>query len=1385
MGSDALRQLSPSGDREASRAQHKSGSKRAGSTSRRRTSSRERSSSDRARRRDRRSRTSQDSSPSRRQSTAAYRSRPDRAGSKDSCSSEGRPRSQRSPRPWTSRSRSHWRRDSSPSTSPTRRFRSSPAPSRRPFGAGMTKRLAGRPSTSPPRRSHSHRQSRHPSRDSSPPTSRFRGRHHLSSSSSRSPSPKRPRTERGTHSHRDSRSLSQERGTHPYDSDIRLLRLRADSEEDRHIPSSHPRGSPEPAQSIGEDDSLSAAKVQKLFADLAAPPALSHYADPIPDSTANTQLVPYVRQSTTSSSSVKNSEPLETHGLFRNYQSFHRLSGDNEKEARTAAYYDLTSLMISQTDEAPLINVSFARPKMEDPFPHSAVSSNEMKKKSEKMILQWPPQSSHSKVIDRTLGFYQHGPPPKAGTNEKWPPPTVKNPWDKSFVPKEFPTTHKIPSTMPKRWDLHSSSPLMLRPPLSTAVQEVPDAAISKSSSWLEAFAARAAHTATMSATSIVSVYNFQQKVLEFLRDSAAKNNIQNDISVIDDLFQRANSMALEAHIMAHDSGVTATELFTHLHMLRRRSVLEDPSVSLPQRDKDRLLVMEVGGQDLFGPNARQVHEWKRDTEEENVKLIARVFDERNQRDKSKKKPASSESRTPRSVEHRSPLAGLSRPKPKDSYSQKPGQSFRRQPKQSPYKARSGNQSRTQTYNRDRPNASSAPTRNDSREQGQRRQDKDSKGPSSNRPFNRKGRAEAAAKAENRTSQLPVGGKLVHFTETWTQHFPQHYEIVRKVSNGILIAFDDAPPPLLRHPLEIPSNNKTADLLHAVQKLRLSQAIEEVVDTTSPGYYSRLFLVPKPDGSFRPIIDLKKLNHFIIVPSFKMETLFSIIAALQPNEWITKIDLKDAYHHILVHVNIRKYFRFVVAGTVYQFRVLPFGLSTAPREFTKTLAPVVHLLRSRGIQVHAYLDDWIIRASSKELSLLHTQQVLQLLQSLGWTINWDKSMWQPTRILDFLGLHFNLEQALISPPDSFLPTLTEVLSRLSPSTVMSARKVSSIISRLSHFAPFITNGRLHLRFLQLWFKDQWTQHRQSWDTPVKLDSEFLSYLRWFLHPSVMTGVLLRLPDPSLFFFTDASLKGWGASWQTQQLSGVWSQQESRCHINWLELEAIRLALLHWGLQWSHQTVQVYCDNSTAVAYIRKQGGTHSKALFHKTLELYQLLDQYRIILIPTHLPGARNVTADALSRLSQPSPTEWRLQQVTLNRLFYVFGTPLIDMFATAENKVTPIFVSPYPDDRAWAVDALSLSWDDLGLIYAFPPAPIVPKTIQKIQKSRGTTVILIASQHPSLLWHPLLLQLSTRPRIPLTDAQLFQYVPNLRRPQFHRDPKLLDLAAWLLSGIS
>ena len=372
MGSDSLRQLSPSDYREASRAQRKAGSKRAGSSVRRRSRSSERSSTDRQQARVRRHQMSPDSSsPTRRLSPPTKRSRWDKRNvSRETSSSEGCQRSPRPRRPWRSRSPLPHHRGSSPS--PHRRFRDSPAPSRCPFGASMPRRLAGRPSLSLHRRSPTpHRWSRRSSRgrQSSPPSRTRAPNRRPSLSSSRSPSPQGHRTCSMSLRRQRSRSSNQECVSKPHASDIRLLRLRLD-DDDQRTDNLHPRDSPAPEQSTPVDDSqLSAEKMQKLFADLIDPPALSHYADPLPDSAPNNQLVPYVRTSSSTTPTASNSEPLETHGIFQNYQSFHRLSGNTEKETCTAAYHDLTNLMLSQTLEASLINVSSSRPKTDDPFP--------------------------------------------------------------------------------------------------------------------------------------------------------------------------------------------------------------------------------------------------------------------------------------------------------------------------------------------------------------------------------------------------------------------------------------------------------------------------------------------------------------------------------------------------------------------------------------------------------------------------------------------------------------------------------------------------------------------------------------------------------------------------------------------------------------------------------------------------------------------------------------------------------------------------------------------------------------------------------------------------------------------------------------------------------
>ena len=120
--------------------------------------------------------------------------------------------------------------------------------------------------------------------------------------------------------------------------------------------------------------------------------------------------------------------------------------------------------------------------------------------------------------------------------------------------------------------------------------------------------------------------------------------------------------------------------------------------------------------------------------------------------------------------------------------------------------------------------------------------------------------------------------------------------------------------------------------LEALAQLTNKNAVEPVTNQTSLGFYNWLFLVPKPNNRWRPILDLSTLNTFLNTESFKMETPETIRSSLQVGEWVTSIDFKDAYFHIPIHSQSRKYMRFHIQGQSYQFKALPFGLSTATME---------------------------------------------------------------------------------------------------------------------------------------------------------------------------------------------------------------------------------------------------------------------------------------------------------------------------------------------------------------------------------------------------------------------------------------------------------------------
>ena len=177
----------------------------------------------------------------------------------------------------------------------------------------------------------------------------------------------------------------------------------------------------------------------------------------------------------------------------------------------------------------------------------------------------------------------------------------------------------------------------------------------------------------------------------------------------------------------------------------------------------------------------------------------------------------------------------------------------------------------------------------------------------------------------------PVGGRLRSFRRNW-QTNKCSPNVLNIITNGYVLPFLSKPN-LVRFPLilsEYKAQQKDQALATCIQSLLSKNAIERVENVKSLWFYIRLFLVPKPHQRWRPVIDLSRLNTFLHVEKFKMETTESIRTSLIPGEWVSSIDLSDAYLHIPIHPNSRKYLRFCYKSQVFQFTSLPCGLATAP-----------------------------------------------------------------------------------------------------------------------------------------------------------------------------------------------------------------------------------------------------------------------------------------------------------------------------------------------------------------------------------------------------------------------------------------------------------------------
>lgn len=158
--------------------------------------------------------------------------------------------------------------------------------------------------------------------------------------------------------------------------------------------------------------------------------------------------------------------------------------------------------------------------------------------------------------------------------------------------------------------------------------------------------------------------------------------------------------------------------------------------------------------------------------------------------------------------------------------------------------------------------------------------------------------------------------------------------------------------------------------------------------------------VGKKDGSVRTVIDYRPFNDVIEPWDWPLPKIRDIRHQLAGSSWYCRLDLKDAFHRVGVDPASRPLTAFWTPWGVYQFKRMPFGLSTAPATYQRFLDWILQPVKQLLVN---YVDDILLYSATLPRLRALRRRVLRLLASSNVEVNWKKSVME-SREVDFVGL---------------------------------------------------------------------------------------------------------------------------------------------------------------------------------------------------------------------------------------------------------------------------------------------------------------------------------------------------------------------------------------------
>lgn len=471
-------------------------------------------------------------------------------------------------------------------------------------------------------------------------------------------------------------------------------------------------------------------------------------------------------------------------------------------------------------------------------------------------------------------------------------------------------------------------------------------------------------------------------------------------------------------------------------------------------------------------------------------------------------------------------------------------------------------------------------------------------------------------------------------------------------------------PPIHSYPYrKSPAENKAIN--EQVQEMLKNNVIRP---SASP-WSSPVVIINKKDGSPRFCVDYRKLNSITERDVYPLPRIDDLLDKLTGSQYFTTLDLKAGYWQIPIAEQDKQKSAFVTSDGLFEFNVLPFGLSNAPATFQRTINSILGALRWDMCLV--YLDDIIVYSQSFDRHIQHLDLVLNALEKANVKLNISKCS-VARKQLDYLG--FRITQ------NGIKPTTTNVNKVLEFPTPTSAKAAYSFIQMAQFYRRFIADFSTIAAPLNV-FKSK--NAKFVWTTECQKSFDIL-------RKKLSQYPLLGFYDPKsklkLKINTDASNAGIGGvlhqitrnghAQPIQYLSRSLSTREKKYSV--IEKECLAMVWCISKLRpYLHGRTFTLITDHHPLCWLNKQSSKNGR------LDRWSLqLQEYSFDI--KYTSGSSNCVADCLSRYPIDQPDDVVEQQAELldgsthNRIMAMVST--FDSRKIQEEQRKDILIKPLLD---------------------------------------------------------------------------------------------------------